>query len=342
MTENTIPLEEALELRDGGALFVDARSPSEFEEATIPGAINAPILDDIQRAEIGTLYKEAGNGEALKRGMEIVAPQIPELVETVRRVAGGRETQVVVFCWRGGLRSKALTSFLNLAAIPAVRLEGGHKAFRRYLLEYFENFRNEKIVALCGLSGVGKTRILKRLEDRGHHVVNLEALANNRGSAFGSIGLPYQPGQKMFEALLWDKLRKVGPEQPIFTEMESRRLGKVSLPPNFFEALNQGRLLWLTASLERRTEVILQEYPDPRLHTERFVRQINSLRKRLGNKIVEHLLDLMERGQWRQLVSELLERYYDPLYLHTKPENVVEIKAETEAEALEGIKAAIV
>ena len=136
--QDTIDLDQALELRQRGALFVDVRSPAEFAEATIPGAINVPVLDDAQRAEIGTLYKQVGRRDARRRGIEIVAPKIPEMLRKIEAARHPDSPPAVIFCWRGGMRSLAMTSFLNLGGIPARQLTGGHKAFRRLVIDYFE------------------------------------------------------------------------------------------------------------------------------------------------------------------------------------------------------------
>lgn len=341
MNELTITLAQALLQRDKGALLVDARSPAEFAEATIPGALNVPIFADDERAEIGTLYKQVGKDEARRRAVELVAPKIPRLLEEVRTAWAGHTGPVIVFCWRGGMRSKALTSFLDLAGIPARQLLGGHKAFRRLVLDFFETGKWGRMLVLRGLTGVGKTRILQRLEEENYPVIDLEALANHRGSTFGNLGLPPQPGQKMFEALVWDVLRKIGLDDYILAEGESRHIGRVALPSRLYQALQPEPSLWVTASLERRADIILDDYPDPDRFREGFVRQLNALRERLGGEGVDFLLQLLEQGAWRELVKELMVRYYDPLYRHTLPADRIEINFDDEECALVELKTAI-
>ncbi len=224
----TISLEQALALRDKGALLVDARSPDEFAEATIPGAINVPILDNEEREEVGTLYKQVGKQQARRRGVQIVAPKIPAMVERVAALQAETSQPVVVFCWRGGMRSLALTQFLELAGVPARQLTGGHKGFRRMVLDFFEQGEWGRLLVFRGLTGVGKTEYLQRLAEKGYPVVDLEGLANHRGSAFGNLGLPPQPGQKMFESLLWDELRQIPRDAYVLAEGESRHIGRVS------------------------------------------------------------------------------------------------------------------
>jgi tRNA 2-selenouridine synthase len=337
----TIPLEQVLSLRDKGALVVDARSPAEYAEATIPGAINVPFLDDAERSEVGTLYKQAGKQLARRRGVEIVAPKIPELINQVASRQAVTSLPAVVFCWRGGMRSLALTRFLDLAGIPARQMEGGHKVFRRLVLNFFEQEHWGRLLVLRGLTGVGKTYYLHRLAERGYPVIDLEGLANHRGSAFGNLGLPPQPSQKMFEALLWDKLRKVPRDSYVLTEGESRHIGRVALPLRFYQALQTETSIWLKASLETRTRNILADYPAIDQLKEEFARPILALKGNLGKETVSHYLQLLEAGNWQELVHELMVNYYDPLYRHTMPEKRIEVELQPEEMALEKIKSAI-
>jgi len=326
----TISLEQALALRERGALLVDARSPAEFAEATIPGAINVPILDDAERAEVGTLYKQAGKQIARRRGVELVAPKIPAMIEQVTARRAADTPPVVVFCWRGGMRSRALTQFLDLAGIPARQLEGGHKAFRSHVLEFFERRPWGRVVVLRGMTGVGKTLLLHRLAGQGYPVVDLEGLANHRGSAFGNLGLLPQPPQKMFDALLWDALRRIPADGYLLAEGESRHIGRLQLPSTVYQALQEEVSIWIKASLDTRVKNILDDYPAADELKEQFVRPIKALRERLGTKTVEEFLGLLQSGRWEEVVRELMVRYYDPLYDHTLPERRIEIDMDAE------------
>lgn len=337
----TISLEQTLALRDKGALLVDARSPDEFAEATIPGAINVPVLDNGERAEVGTLYKQVGKRQARQRGIEIVAPKIPAMIEQVAKHQAGRSLPVVVLCWRGGMRSLALTQFLGLAGLPARQLVGGHKGFRKHVLNFFEHGQWGRLLVLRGLTGVGKTHYLHRLAERGLPVVDLEGLANHRGSAFGNLGLPPQPNQKMFEALLWDQLRKVSSDDYLLAEGESRHIGRVALPARVYQSLQVERSIWLNASLQARVRNILADYPAVDQLKEEFTQPIRALKEKLGKETMQHYLQLLEAGCWSELVSELMVNYYDPLYRHTLPERRIEIDTEPEATVLERIQAAV-
>jgi tRNA 2-selenouridine synthase len=337
----TIALEQALALREKGALLVDARSPAEYAEATIPGAINVPILDNAERAEVGTLYKQTGKLEARRRAVELVSPKLPAMIELVAVHQARTSMPVIVFCWRGGMRSRALTQFLDLAGIPVRQLEGGHKGFRTKVLQFFEAGEWGRLIVLRGLTGVGKTQILHDLAKQDCPVLDLEGLANHRGSAFGNLGLPPQPSQKMFEALLWEELRQVSPSDYIVTEGESRRIGRVVQPVKVYQALQQETSIWLKASLQKRVENILVDYPAVDQLKEQFIQPIQALKDRLGKETVRQYLELLDAGDWQTLVGELMTNYYDPLYQHTFPERRIEIDLEPEPTAIERIRVVI-
>ena len=338
----TISLQQALNLRDKGALLVDARSPAEYAEATIPGAINAPILDNAERAEVGTLYKQVGKQAARRRGVELVVPKIPALIDLIASRQSATALPAVIFCWRGGMRSLALTQFLDLAGVPARQLSGGHKGFRRHVLEFFERAAWGRLVVLRGLTGVGKTHYLHRLAELGLPVIDLEGLANHRGSAFGNLGLPPQPNQKMFEALLWNELRRIPGDGYALAEGESRHIGRVALPVTVYRALQTETSIWLNAPLAARVGNILSDYPASDRLKEEFTPPIRALRDKLGKETVHRCLQLLDAGQWSELVSELMVNYYDPLYRHTLPEKRIEVDLEPEETVLQRIQSAVV
>jgi tRNA 2-selenouridine synthase len=337
----TISLQQTLTLRDKGAVIIDARSPSEYAEATIPGAVNIPILDDAEREEVGTLYKRSGKSEARRRGVDLVSPKIPAMVEQVASLQEDTSLPAVVFCWRGGMRSLALAQFLELAGVPARQMERGHKAFRKHVLDFFEKGEWGRLVVLRGLTGVGKTQYLHRLTEYGHKVIDLEGLANHRGSAFGNLGLPEQPGQKMFEALLWDELRKVPVGDYALAEGESRHIGRVALPVKVYQELQKETSIWLDAPMSMRVKNILRDYPAIDSLKSDFIGPIKALKDKLGRKKVEEYLALLDAGDWETLVADLMENYYDPLYRHTFPERRIEISLEPEETALERVNAAV-
>lgn len=325
MSQMTIELEKALARRDRGALLVDVRTPAEFAEATIPGAVNVPLFSNEERARVGTVYKQQGKNAARQLGVELVSPRIPELIGQVRAAMGGRKPPVIVFCWRGGMRSRALTTFLDLAGIPARQLIGGHKRFRAHVRHFLEEGCWGRLLVLRGLTGVGKTRQLLRLREEGYPVLDLEGLANHRGSAFGGLGLAEQPSQKMFEARLWEALRQVPVDGYVLAEGESKHIGRLVLPPRVFASLQEETSIWLNADLDYRVRVILDDYPAREELRQAFVRPLCALKARLGGRTVERLLELLEAGRWQELVRELMLLYYDPLYNHTKPQRRIEV-----------------
>ena len=336
----TIPLATALSLRDKGALLVDARSPAEFSAATIPGAINVPLLDDEQRREVGLLYRQEGKQAARLLGLRLVSPKIPELISRVLE-AKPSHLPVLVFCWRGGMRSRALVQFLDLAGVPARQMAGGHKAFRQHVLEFFATGRWGRMIVLRGLTGVGKTTLLHRLADAGWPTLDLEGLANHRGSAFGSLGLQPQPSQKMFEALLWDRLRHVSAEGFAVTEGESRHIGRLVQPPRFYESLQQEKSIWIFAPLDARIENILADYPARDELRELFRSRLQTLKERLGKEAVAEFEQLLDGSHWKDLVRELMVRYYDPLYRYTLPERRIEVGIENFQQGLVDVQQTI-
>lgn len=196
------------------------------------------------------------------------------------------------------------------------------------IVAYFEQYQWPPVYVLRGLTGVGKTRALHALSRHNLPVVDLEGLANHRGSAFGALGLEPQPSQKMFEALLWDRLDQLSDEKCLITEGESLHIGRIMVPKRLHQAMQVQTSLWLTASLETRTQIILEEYPALDQLREQFEQPLASLKERLGKEKLSELRNLLNSGEWSSLVRELMVYYYDPLYLHTLPEQRLEIALE--------------
>ncbi|MCD6525434.1 MAG: tRNA 2-selenouridine(34) synthase MnmH [Desulfuromonas sp.] len=336
-----LDIDEALKRRTKGALFIDVRSPAEFADGTIPGAINVPILSDSERAKIGTLYKETGPDAARNLGMVLVSPRIPKMIETILNHCTTPRQPLIIFCWRGGLRSRAMTAFLQLAGHPAFQLRGGHKSFRRHVVDFFEEGEWARMLVLRGLTGVGKTRILQQLDGDGVPIIDLEGLANHRGSAFGGVGLGNQPSQKNFEALLWDRLQLVANQGWALTEGESRHIGRLLLPLRFYQSLQLETSLWVETPFDSRIRIILEDYTVSELPEESFIQPIQSLQRRLGIPEVENMLELLRQQKWQELVSELMLKYYDPLYRHTKPDNRLEVEVDPFADHYPALRQAV-
>lgn len=257
--ERFISYKESLDLKN--SIYINARTKEEYLEATIPGAVNIELLNYNERKIIGTIYKQESPKKAKLKGVELVSPKIPDLIAEVNQL-NQKYDNLIIFCSRGGLRSKSLAEFSDLAGIEVYRLESGYKGYRHYIIDKLENYKFKgKISVLHGNTGVGKTYILKEMEKLGANIIDLEQIANHRGSAFGSIGLAKPYNQKYFESLLWQELEsKDKKNEIIFVEAESRRVGHSVIPDFFNQAMKAGDNLLITASMEKRIENIYLEY----------------------------------------------------------------------------------
>jgi tRNA 2-selenouridine synthase len=294
-------------------LVVDVRTPLEFMEDHIPGAVNVPLLSSEERVEIGTLYKQEGPHPARVRGLEITAPKLPALAAEIASAANGRP--ILVCCWRGGLRSRTVTAVLELTGYPAVQLAGGYKSYRNHIISYYEGFQPPgPLVVLHGLTGIGKTTFLDRV--RGNSawaVIDLEGLASHRGSAFGMLGLEQNLTQKRFESLLWDAFRRVPSGTPILLEGESRRIGRVALPGDLYETMRGGIKIWCEASVETRVRRLLEDYGREE-YREEMVAALDRIRKKLGGDKFIELSGYLQRWELAPFVRELCVSYYDRNY----------------------------
>lgn len=309
-----IAIDEAL--AKDNAIFIDVRSPQEFAEDALPFAYNIPLLDDEQRSRVGITYKHQGSTEARQLGMELIAGQIPEKIKKIKELAQGKE--LILYCWRGGMRSKAMCELLDLAGIPSYRLIGGYKAFRKHVNEFFSRTElSQQFFVIYGLTGVGKSEIIQRLQRLNVAAIDLEKLANHRGSVFGSVGLGDQPSQKKFETALYTALRAFRNEQAIVVEGESRKIGKLTIPALFFDAMQNGYRILVYDSLQNRIKRICQEYmqgPDRNLLA--LEKSLSFLQRRIGKVKVEKLTEQLRSGEYMQVVKDLLVNYYDVLYRH--------------------------
>lgn len=308
-----ITIQEALSLKN--TVFIDIRSPGEYLDATIPGAINIPLFENDERAEIGTIYKQISPELAKLRGLEIAGPKISRLVKDVKEKSDGRIP--IIFCWRGGHRSKFFSYILNFVDIENLRLIGGYKAYRRLVYNYFSIADLPKAIVLYGNTGTGKTELINELIKRQIPAVDLEYIANNRGSVFGSIGLGKQPSQKNFEALLYKYLSERR-DKYVFVEGESKRIGRLLIPNRFFEKMQNGIKILIYADVETRIKRIVETYlqnywqdPEQRKELELAVCR---LKHRLGCEKVQVLLDLLETGDLDSFARILIEEYYDQVY----------------------------
>jgi tRNA 2-selenouridine synthase len=310
-----IAIEEAL--KHEGCLFIDTRSPSEYEQGHIPGAVNVPLLEDDERAIVGTLYKQRGPEEAKQKGLDIVSGKLSDMVKQVSSLMANLPSAfLVVYCWRGGMRSRSVLTILELMGISGNQLIGGYKAYRRYVQDQLACFSlRPQIIVLCGSTGVGKTNVLQLLEDQGYPVIDLEKLANHRGSAFGQVGRGKPATAQNFDAQVLRLLVQYNQEPFIIVECESRKVGNVFLPEILYEGMKSGLRILTRASIATRVQRLIVEYTDVLLpHDPEILTSINSLTKKLGKKKVSQLLSDYEAGNLIDFTRTLLEEYYDPLY----------------------------
>ncbi|CQR74676.1 tRNA 2-selenouridine synthase [Sporomusa ovata DSM 2662] len=300
-------------------IFIDVRSPAEYAGGHIPGAVNIPVFNDEERAQIGTIYRQVSVEDAKHLGLSFVSTKLPDIIEQIRRFTT-EEQKVIVYCWRGGMRSKSIVSVLEMMEIPASQLVGGYKAYRQYVLGRLKQFEvKPKIIVLCGSTGTGKTLLIKQLAKRNIPVIDLENLANHRGSVFGQIGLGRSATAQNFDANLLKELDALNNQPYVVVECESKRIGNVYLPECLFNAMQQGPKLLVSASIEVRVDRLIEEYLDIYSdNAEAIISSIASLRRRLGNKKTDKLINEFKAGQIRVVVETLLVEYYDPMYGYEK------------------------
>ncbi len=288
--------------------IIDVRSPTEFSDGSIPGALNVPLLTDMERSLVGTLYKQFGQQPAIEKGYELLEPKIAAFLEQFTHLPPDKK--VAVFCARGGMRSQVITSFIRAQGYEGLQVAGGYKAFRNWNLNKLGQFTVNKPVILHGQTGVGKTLVLYQLEN----ALDLEGLAQHRGSMFGAIGK--QPvSQKTFEATLLKKLESLDNSQPVFIEGESRKIGNITLPAKLFEQMKTGQSVLIEASVETRALRTVQEYVEKHPDSLRELRtNIQKLTKDLGNKNVQKLLTQFDEKDYQSCFEYILLNYYDRKY----------------------------
>lgn len=319
MTWRELDPENLFELRN--PIIIDVRSPSEFNAEKIPNALNIPLLTDRERAEIGTIYKNDGELVARRHALKFISQKVPAIIDEIfsRRSHG---QQVIVYCWRGGLRSEAVASLLSIAGIFCLRLTGGYKAWRKMVLSDLQADRfNFSAVVLHGMTGTGKTEILTELQKLNHQTLDLESLANHRGSTFGSMGLGKQPGQKDFESTLWWHLRTIQLDKPVFLEAESRKIGKLSVPDCVLSRVNNGRAILVHGNVDMRADRLaadyMQHYGSTAEATLEGIALLEQLRPFISRKLHDAITTLAKSGEIREAIKLLLVEYYDPLYLQS-------------------------
>ena len=302
--------------------IIDVRSPAEFAEDHIPGAVCAPVLDDAERAQVGTLYKQVSAFDAKKLGAALLAKNAARHIETLFREKP-KSWRPLVYCWRGGKRSGSMAHILREIGWDAQTLEGGYKAYRRWVVEQLAELPAQfDFRVVHGPTGSGKSRLLAALKREGAQVLDLEDLAAHRGSVLGDLPGRPQPSQKMFESVLLAQLRAMDASRPVFVEGESKKIGDLQVPEALMSRMRASACVVLETSLDTRVELLLEEY-------RHFVADRAALEKQLDCLVALHGRDKIAQwkaiGNWRELVRLLLVEHYDPAYRRSSQRNFVHL-----------------
>ena len=307
MTEisDTIDIETYLKSRSKPT--IDVRSPSEFAKGHIPGALNIPLFNDDERAQVGIAYKNRGRNQAIALGLRLVGEKAESLMESLSRFEPGE--QVFVHCWRGGMRSEAFAWLALRSGLGSRRIAGGYKSYRRAAHASFAE--QKQIVILSGYTGVGKTALLDDLRAEGEQVIDLEALACHRGSAFGGIGQPDQPTVEQFENELFDQWIDIVPNRPVWIEDESQSIGRINLPGPLWNQMRDAPGIFAEADRDSRLELLVREYGD--LPVEALGEAIGRVKKRLGGLRYQNAMEALGKSDLAKFADIALS-YYDDAY----------------------------
>lgn len=300
---------------------LDARSPSEFAEDHVSGARSLPVLDDAERAQVGTIYKQVGTFQARRLGAALVARNIARHLEDA--LAGqARDWRPLVYCWRGGKRSAALAHVLREVGWDAQTLEGGYRAYRRTVIEQLAVLPpGMHLRVVHGATGSGKSRLLHALARAGAQVLDLEELAAHRGSVLGELPGRAQPTQKMFESRLYAALAALDRARPVYVEGESRKIGQRQVPQALIETMRASECVLLEAGTASRVALLMQEYRHFFADASALNAQLDCLLRLHGRERVESWKALAAEGAWEALVGRLLEEHYDPAYRRSAQRN---------------------
>ena len=288
--------------------LLDVRSPGEFFQGSVPGAFNLPLFDNEERAHIGTLYKQSGPEEALLSGLELVGPKLAPMLRKVKNLAG-ENRQIAVHCWRGGMRSASVAQLLEAAGYEVSILRGGYKAYRNFVLDYIA--QPWKLRILGGRTGSGKTGILLAMKALGAQVIDLEGLANHKGSAFGHLLEAPQPAQQNFEHALFNAFRACDPSQPIWLEDESISIGKIYIPKPLWEQMRKAPLAVVEMSTERRLRQLEEDYAEAPIGE--LYESLEKIKKRLGGQHVKAAREALEAQDYKE-AARIALNYYDRAY----------------------------
>lgn len=298
---------EFLAQSKGHAVF-DVRSPSEYKAGHLPGAYSLPLFSDDERAAVGTLYKQLGRKESIMKGLELAGPKMADFVREVHRLAGGN--RICMHCWRGGMRSKSMGWLMETAGYDVLLLEGGYKAYRRFIRESLGYFNH--IVVLGGKTGSGKTAVIEEIKSRGRQVLDLEHIAHHKGSAFGDLGQEDQPTNEQFENNLYAAVSQLDKNEFTFLEDESRGIGRISIPNSFFYLMRSAEVIFLDVPRSERINRLVREYAE--FPKERLASAISRISRKLGGLNTRQALEALGKDDFRS-VADILLQYYDKAYM---------------------------
>ncbi len=296
-----------------GHIF-DVRSPSEFAHARIENARSLPLFSDAERAEVGTAYKQQGRDPAVELGLRLAGPRFGDLVANARHTLGTETAKV--YCWRGGMRSGSVAWLLETAGIRTLLLEGGYKTYRGHALKTLDNISSApgpQIIVLGGMTGSAKTEILHALRELGEQVLDLEGLAQHRGSSYGGLQMPPQPSNEQFENQLAQQWARFNPSKRVWIEDESRSVGRCSIPLTLYSAMEQAKVVAIGKPLEERLDHLMEIYGSS--DAEELINATRRIEKRLGSERTRHSIEALESGHYREAFTDILY-YYDKSYQH--------------------------
>jgi len=301
--------------------IIDARSPAEYADDHVPGAISCPVLSDEERARVGTIYKQVSPFEARKLGAVLVARNIAGHVETLF-LDKPKSWRPLVYCWRGGQRSGAFMHILREIGWDAHRLDGGYKQWRREVLAALAALPAQfRFIVVSGATGSAKSRVLEALAAEGAQIMHLEEMAAHKGSVLGNLPDEPQPSQRNFETRLHQAFSGLDRQRPVFVEAESRRIGSLQLPNELVAAIRAAPCVRIQAARQARVDFLMHDYAYLLAEPARLADQIGQLRGLQSGETVAHWQELIDNRDFAKLVDELLEKHYDPLYQRSQAKN---------------------
>ncbi len=301
--------------------IIDVRSPAEFADDHIPGAINLPVLDDAERAHVGTIYKQVSAFEARRIGGALVAANLARHLHTHFQTQA-RDWNPLIYCWRGGQRSGAFVTWLRMIGWKACQLDGGYKRFRREVIDTLESCPiGLEFRVICGPTGSAKTRVLEALATLGAQVLDLEALVAHKGSVLGDLPGMAQPTQKSFETQLYAVLTGFDAARPVFVEAESRKIGRLHVPGALIERMRAAHCIAIDASREARVKFLLRDYAYLGDDAATLKASLGRLKHVLANDTLSRWQDFADAHDLPQLFTELIDMHYDPLYRRSQDGN---------------------